>query len=39
MTASVPSFEAGAAARMADLNHSARCIYDNFMRIVRKGGT
>ena len=27
-------FEARAADHMADLNHSARCIYDNFMRIV-----
>ena len=30
------AFEAGAAASMADLNRSARCIYDNFMRIVRQ---
>ena len=28
------AFEARAAAHMADLNRSARCIYDNFMRIV-----
>ena len=28
------AFEAGAAAHMADLNRHARCIYDNFMRIV-----
>ena len=33
------AFEARAAACMADLNRSARCIYDNFMQIVRKGGT
>ena len=31
------AFEARAAAGMADLNRSARCIYDNFMRIVRQG--
>ncbi len=30
------AFEARAAAHMADLNRSARCIYDNFMRIVRQ---
>ena len=30
------AFEARAAASMADLNRSARCIYDNFMRIVRQ---
>ena len=35
----LPAFEARAAACMADFNRSARCIYDNFMRLVRKGGT
>ena len=30
------AFEARAAASMADLNRSARCIYGNFMRIVRQ---
>ena len=35
----LPAFEARAAACMADFNRSARCIYDNFMRIVRRGGT
>ena len=32
-------FEARTAAGMADLNHHARCIYDNFMRIVRRDRT
>lgn len=38
-SSALTQLEAEAAARLADFNHNARCIYDNFMSLVRRSAS